>query len=120
MVPLFGVPKRLGCRVRSTDKGWRVYPLDPRPYDVALYAGCTLDNNEMSTKSPFAIHKALMGIGGELKSVKKLRSGDLLIETSSPVQTKSLQLAKSFLYSPVNKTSHKSLNSSRDVISEPD
>ncbi|GFV24645.1 hypothetical protein TNCV_3339611 [Trichonephila clavipes] len=48
----------------------------------------------MSAKSSFAIHKALMGIGGEPKSVKKLRSGDLLIETSSAVQT------KSFLYLP--------------------
>ncbi|GFW52226.1 RNA-directed DNA polymerase from mobile element jockey [Trichonephila clavipes] len=72
----------------------------------------SLNNNEMSTKPHFEIHKALMGIGGEPKSVKKLRSGDLLIETSSAVQTKSFLLAKSFLNSPVNITSHKSLNSS--------
>ncbi|GFT94240.1 RNA-directed DNA polymerase from mobile element jockey [Trichonephila clavipes] len=58
--------------------------------------------------------------GGEPKSVKKLRSGDLLIETSSAVQTKSFLLAKSFLGSPANITPHKSLNSSRGVISEPD
>ncbi|GFU15141.1 RNA-directed DNA polymerase from mobile element jockey [Trichonephila clavipes] len=74
----------------------------------------------MSTTSPFAIHKALIGIGGEPKSVKKLRSGDLLIETGSAVQTKSFLLAKSFLDSPANITPHKSLNSSRGVISEPD
>ncbi|GFW25074.1 putative RNA-directed DNA polymerase from transposon BS [Trichonephila clavipes] len=74
----------------------------------------------MSSTSPFAIHKALIGIGGEPKSVKKLRSGDLLIETSSEVQTKSFLLAKSFLDSPANITPHKSLNSSRGVISEPD
>ncbi|GFX57744.1 uncharacterized protein TNCV_1495051 [Trichonephila clavipes] len=70
----------------------------------------------MSTTSPFAIHKALIGIGGVPKSVKKLESG----ETSSAVQTKSFQLAKSFLDSPTNITPHKSLNSSRGVISEPD
>ncbi|GFX43380.1 hypothetical protein TNCV_4874001 [Trichonephila clavipes] len=57
----------------------------------------------MSTTSPFAIHKALIGIGGEPKPVKKLRSGDL-IETSSAVQTKSFLLAKSFLDSPTNIT----------------
>ncbi|GFX84639.1 hypothetical protein TNCV_724471 [Trichonephila clavipes] len=45
----------------------------------------SLNNNEMSTKSPFAVHKALVGIGGEPKSVKKPRSGDLLIETISAV-----------------------------------
>ncbi|GFV29870.1 RNA-directed DNA polymerase from mobile element jockey [Trichonephila clavipes] len=80
----------------------------------------SLNKNEMSTTSPFAIHKALISIDGEPKSVKKLRSGDLLIETSSAVQTKSFLLAKSFLDSPVNISPHKSLNSSRGVISEPD
>ncbi|GFT93737.1 uncharacterized protein TNCV_246851 [Trichonephila clavipes] len=67
----------------------------------------------------FAIHKALIGIGGEPKSVKKLLSGDLLTETSSAVQTKSFLLAKSFFDSPANITPHKLLNSSCGVISEP-
>ncbi|GFU70955.1 hypothetical protein TNCV_3349781 [Trichonephila clavipes] len=49
----------------------------------------SLPNNEMSKKSPFAAHKPLIRIGGEPKSVKRLRSGDLLIETVSAVQTKS-------------------------------
>ncbi|GFV21609.1 uncharacterized protein TNCV_5121961 [Trichonephila clavipes] len=74
----------------------------------------------MSVKSPFAIQKALIGIGGEPKSVKRLRSGDLLIETTSALQTKSFLLAKSFLNRPVTVNPHKSLNSCRGVISEPD
>ncbi|GFT99346.1 uncharacterized protein TNCV_3162291 [Trichonephila clavipes] len=74
----------------------------------------------MSIKSPFAIQKALIGIGGEPKSVKRLRSGDLLIETTSALQTKSFLLAKSFLNGPVTVFPHKSLNSCRGVISEPD
>ncbi|GFU87547.1 uncharacterized protein TNCV_2934691 [Trichonephila clavipes] len=41
----------------------------------------------MARKSPFVIHKAIIGIGGEPKSIKKLRSGDLLIETTSALQT---------------------------------
>ncbi|GFV20742.1 uncharacterized protein TNCV_1784041 [Trichonephila clavipes] len=61
-----------------------------------------------------------VGIGGEPKSVKRLRSGDLLIETTSALQTKSFLLAKSFLNSPVTVFPHKSLNSCRGVISEPD
>ncbi|GFU64509.1 uncharacterized protein TNCV_2526241 [Trichonephila clavipes] len=65
----------------------------------------------MSIKSPFAIQKALIGISGEPKSVKRLRSGDLLIETTSALQTKSFLLAKSFLNSPVTVFPHKSLNS---------
>ncbi|GFX09537.1 uncharacterized protein TNCV_2029031 [Trichonephila clavipes] len=80
----------------------------------------SLPNNGMMKKSSFAIHKALIGIGGEPKSVKRLRSGDLLIETSSALQTKSFFLAKAFLDSPLTISSHKSLNTSRGVISEPD
>ncbi|GFW50595.1 uncharacterized protein TNCV_2888971 [Trichonephila clavipes] len=80
----------------------------------------SLPNNAMSVKSLFTIHKALKGIGGEPKSVKRLRSGDLLVETISSTQTKSFLLAKTFLDSPVNIIPHKSLNTSRGVISEPD
>ncbi|GFW49994.1 putative RNA-directed DNA polymerase from transposon BS [Trichonephila clavipes] len=74
----------------------------------------------MTRKSPFAIQKAIQGTGGEPKSVKKLRSGDFLIETVSALQTKSFLLAKTFLDCPLTASPHKSLNSSRGVISEPD
>ncbi|GFT94149.1 RNA-directed DNA polymerase from mobile element jockey [Trichonephila clavipes] len=74
----------------------------------------------MTRKSPFAIQKAIQGIGGDPKSVKKLRSGDLLLETVSALQTKSFLLAKTFLDCPLKASPHKSLNSSRGVISEPD
>ncbi|GFX11518.1 putative RNA-directed DNA polymerase from transposon BS [Trichonephila clavipes] len=73
----------------------------------------------MLNKSPFAIHKALIRIGGEPKSVKRLRSRDLLIEATSALQTKSFILAKSFLNNPISISSHKTLNSCRGVISEP-
>ncbi|GFW63595.1 uncharacterized protein TNCV_4328831 [Trichonephila clavipes] len=62
----------------------------------------------------------LIGIGGEPKSVTRLRSGDLLIETISNLQTKSFLLAKTFFNSPVTVSPHKTLNSCRGVISEPD
>ncbi|GFW99945.1 hypothetical protein TNCV_3079421 [Trichonephila clavipes] len=35
----------------------------------------SLENNEMSKKSQFAIHRAIIGIGSEPKSIKRLRSG---------------------------------------------
>ncbi|GFX73332.1 uncharacterized protein TNCV_4206821 [Trichonephila clavipes] len=80
----------------------------------------SLPNNEMSIKSPFAFHKALLVIGGEPKSIKRLRSRDLLIETISDLQTKSFLLAKTFLNSPVTVSPHKTLNPCRGVISESD
>ncbi|GFV29866.1 putative RNA-directed DNA polymerase from transposon BS [Trichonephila clavipes] len=58
--------------------------------------------------------------GGEPKSIKKLRSGDLLIETLSTVQNKSFLLAKTFIDSPLVVTFHRTLNSCRGVISESD
>ncbi|GFW26546.1 uncharacterized protein TNCV_1164801 [Trichonephila clavipes] len=80
----------------------------------------SLPNNAMSQKSLFAIQKALIAIGGEPKSVKRLRSGDLLIETISALQTKFFLLAKTFLDSPVFVSPHKSLNTCHGVISELD
>ncbi|GFW64578.1 uncharacterized protein TNCV_3514001 [Trichonephila clavipes] len=77
----------------------------------------SLPNNDMSKLSSFAIHKTLIGIGGEPKSVKRLRSGDLLIETTSALQTKSFLIAKSFFNNPVTISPHKSLNSGRGVVS---
>ncbi|GFW38770.1 hypothetical protein TNCV_3881371 [Trichonephila clavipes] len=56
---------------------------------VRIVVEISLQNGYMSKKLPFAIHKAFIGIGGEPKSVKRLRSGDLLIETLSALQTKS-------------------------------
>ncbi|GFT42577.1 uncharacterized protein TNCV_2164981 [Trichonephila clavipes] len=64
--------------------------------------------------------KAIQGIGGEPKSVKKLRSGDLLIETTTALETKSFSLAKMPLDSPLTVSPHSLLNTSRGVISEPD
>ncbi|GFT15706.1 uncharacterized protein TNCV_4986141 [Trichonephila clavipes] len=80
----------------------------------------SLPNYEMSRKSPFAIQKAIQGISGEPKSVKKLRSGDLLVKTSPALQTKFFLLTKQFLDCPLTVNPHKSLNSCRDVISETD
>ncbi|GFW36815.1 uncharacterized protein TNCV_4348561 [Trichonephila clavipes] len=73
----------------------------------------------MSEKSPFAIFKALQAIG-EPKSVKKMRSSDLLVETKSAIQSKSYLSTKHFLDSTLTVTPHRSLNFSRGVISEPD
>ncbi|GFY32482.1 putative RNA-directed DNA polymerase from transposon BS [Trichonephila clavipes] len=73
----------------------------------------------MSRNSPFAIFKALQGTG-EPKSVKKMRAGDLLVVTTSAIQSKSNLSSKTFLDLPLLLTPHKSMNSSQDVISETD
>ncbi|GFW46501.1 uncharacterized protein TNCV_4811881 [Trichonephila clavipes] len=65
------------------------------------YLQISLTNYDMSKKSSFAVQKSLIGIGGETKFVKPLKSGDLLIEAISVLQKKYFfLLAKSFLDSP--------------------
>ncbi|GBO05877.1 hypothetical protein AVEN_44986-1 [Araneus ventricosus] len=65
-----------------------------------------------------ALRVTLKGIGGCPKTVKRLKSGDLFIETLSATQTKSFLLAEKFLDHPVSVTVHRGLNSSRGVVSE--
>ncbi|GBN43111.1 hypothetical protein AVEN_100029-1 [Araneus ventricosus] len=74
--------------------------------------------NDLSKKSPFAIQKGLDGISKNLKSLKKLASGDLLLETGSALQSKAFLSAKTFLDLPVTITPHKTLNFCRGVVSD--
>lgn len=80
----------------------------------------TSPNHTLGTMSPFLIQKGFIGIGGNPKSVKKLKSGDFLIETTSDIQTNCFLAAKSISSIPISVSPHNSLNSSRGVISEPD
>ncbi|GFS77019.1 hypothetical protein TNCV_3756651 [Trichonephila clavipes] len=63
--------------------GWRHARMK---FFTRIYGSNAAVPGEMSRKSPFAVRKAIIGIGGEPKSIKKLRSGDLLIETTSVLQ----------------------------------
>lgn len=65
--------------------------------------------------SPFAIQKALSGLVGDLKQIKKIRNG-LLVETVSKAQSNRLQQIKTFLDLPVTVESHNTLNTCKGVI----
>ena len=69
----------------------------------------------------FVIYRHLKGaIGGEPKGVTKLRSGDLLVELSSPFHASKLEKITKFADLPVSVTAHKSLNRSRGTVRSPD
>jgi hypothetical protein len=72
--------------------------------------------NQLSKLSPFAIEKAMKGIAGEVESVKKLRSGVLLVHVFRDGQTKNLLKLTSFANVPVKVSAHRSLNSCKGVI----
>ncbi|GBN45606.1 hypothetical protein AVEN_250961-1 [Araneus ventricosus] len=67
--------------------------------------------------SPFLVEKAITGSAGHVKSTKKLRSGDLLVEVESPKQAKDVSKIKALSTIPVTVKPHATLNSSKGVIS---
>ncbi|KAG1663709.1 hypothetical protein GQR58_020229 [Nymphon striatum] len=73
-------------------------------------------NKSLSNLSPFAVNKIIISLGGEPKSVKKLFSGDILVETQSKIHTCKLLKIKSFFDIPVTVSPHNSLNYSKGVI----
>nr|XP_042906831.1 uncharacterized protein LOC107454683 [Parasteatoda tepidariorum] len=93
------------------------------PYVYARYFIITLTNpiipnTSFSKVSPFLIHKALLSALGEVASVRKLRSGDLLVQTTSEKQATALSNSTTICSFNVTVTPHKSLNTCRGVISQ--
>ena len=74
------------------------------------------DDKTLSNLSPFALNKGVEGIVGTPKSIKRLRSGDLLVEVSRNTQADNLLKCKKLVDVPVRVTPHRSLNSSKGVI----
>ncbi|GBN27436.1 hypothetical protein AVEN_131173-1 [Araneus ventricosus] len=66
--------------------------------------------------SPFLV-EAISGSIGEVKSTKKLRSGDLLVEVGSFKQAKEIVNLKALSTIPFQVSPHPTLNSSKGVIS---
>lgn len=87
------------------------------PKFLVLHAN---DNSKLSTVSPFLVSKSILGIAGSVKHIKKLPSGDLLIETATPAQSRNLLKTNMLAHIPVTVSPHASLNSSKGVIYCPD
>ncbi|XP_055932002.1 uncharacterized protein LOC129962280 [Argiope bruennichi] len=73
-------------------------------------------NDTFHSISPFLVERGITGNIGEVKSIKKLRSGDLLIEVQSRKQSVQIMKLKSLENIPVIVSPHSSLNSSKGVI----
>ena len=67
----------------------------------------------ISKLSPFAIHKGILGIAGTVKDVKKLRSGQLLVECAKRAHAENLLKAKTLAGISMKASRHRTLNSSR-------
>ena len=78
------------------------------------------EERSVSSLSPFVIEKVLNGMAGEPRSVRKLRSGDLLVEYTNKKQIESLLCLKKFLDLKVHVSLHGSLNTCKGVVRCPD
>ena len=66
--------------------------------------------------SPFAVNKAILGIAGDVKNIKKMVGGAYLIEVKTKAQAKNLLKTTTFVDVPCKVTPHKTLNYSKGVI----
>ncbi|GBO20691.1 hypothetical protein AVEN_140338-1 [Araneus ventricosus] len=66
--------------------------------------------------SPFLVERAITGSIGDVKSTKKLRSGDLLVEVQSRKQSEQIVQLKTFSNILITLSPHATLNSSKGVI----
>ena len=70
----------------------------------------------ISSLSPFVVHITIVSIAGEPKSIKNLRSGDLLIQCAKQSHEKSLLQMKTFCGLKCSVTPHSSSNTSKGII----
>ena len=78
----------------------------------------TSDSSAPNSISPFLLNKSISGLAGSPVQIKKLRSGDYLIECTNPKQSSSLLSLTSLGNSgiSVSVSPHPSLNSSKGII----
>jgi len=85
-------------------------------YDRWFIIQAVDDDKPLSRISPFATDKALKCAAETVKSVKCLRSGDLLVEVGSVSQSLSLNKINNLAGCPVTVSPHHTLNTCKGVI----
>ncbi|GFV89077.1 uncharacterized protein TNCV_4912761 [Trichonephila clavipes] len=73
-----------------------------------------------SNVSPFLIHKGITACVGDVKTIRKMRSGNLFIEVTSSKQALALASLKQLAHFDIQVKQHATLNYSRGVISAAD
>jgi hypothetical protein len=73
-------------------------------------------NSALAKLSPFVIEKTIQGCIGSAVQIKKLRSGQLLVEVSRRTQAENLLKLTQFASLPVSVSPHRGLNTCRGVI----
>ncbi|XP_055924568.1 uncharacterized protein LOC129956662 [Argiope bruennichi] len=88
-----------------------------KPFDHFFVVQRVSDTKEnFHNVSPFLVEKAFVATIGDVSSIRKLRSGDLVVEVSSRQQAQKILKLKALATIPITVSAHKSLNSSKGVI----
>ncbi|GBO18982.1 hypothetical protein AVEN_275680-1 [Araneus ventricosus] len=75
-------------------------------------------NNDLKLTSPILIHKTILALVGDVKSIKKLNNGNLLIEVLNSKQAENLIKLEKIGNIQVKASPHHTLNHSKGVVSE--
>ena len=67
-------------------------------------------------RNPFLINKAIQGLVGQPKNITRMRSGDILVETTKKSQADNLLRLKTLANTAIVVNPHRGLNSSKGVI----
>ena len=78
------------------------------------------DEKSLSRLSTFAIQKGIQCLVGEPKTIKRLRSGDLLIEVDRETHSTKLLAITELAQVPVKVSPHRTLNTSKGVLKTPE
>ena len=94
----------------------------PVSWSRFLVLKSTSDSSSPNSISPFLLNKSISGLAGSPVQIKKLRSGDYLIECANHKQSSSLLSLNSLGNTgiSVSVSPHPSLNSSKGIIRCPD
>ena len=78
------------------------------------------DGKSLFRLSTFAIQKGIQGLVGEPKTIKRLRSGDLLIEVDRETHSTKLLAITELAQVPAKVSPHRTLNTSKGVLRTPE
>ncbi len=85
-----------------------------------LVAHATDQAKPIDKLSIFVLEKVLQGVAGVPKTLKRLRSGDLLIELEKKSHAENLLKCTHFLDTPVTVQPHNTLNSCKGIVRSPE
>ena len=92
----------------TTSKWYRFYVINAANKVIGIKA------------NPFAINTTIKSMVGAVNSVKRLRSGDVLVEVASSHQAVNIEKLTKILDSPVTVQPHRTLNFSKSIIHCPE